>query len=107
VQNAVQAMPEGGRLGVHLKRDDGAARIDIQDTGSGISPEHLPRVFDPFFTTKPEGQGTGMGLSVSYGIISHHHGTIQASSKPGEGALFTIRLPLQAVPDPASGEVEA
>jgi len=106
VQNAVQAMPDGGRLRVHLQRDDGVAVIEIEDTGSGISPEHLARVFDPFFTTKPEGQGTGMGLSVSYGIISRHHGTIQASSKPGEGALFTIRLPMQAAPDEASQESE-
>ncbi len=106
VQNAVQAMPDGGRLRVHLQRDDGVAVIEIEDTGSGISPEHLARVFDPFFTTKPEGQGTGMGLSVSYGIISRHHGTIHVSSKPGEGALFTIRLPMQAAPDEASQESE-
>jgi signal transduction histidine kinase len=106
VQNAVQAMPDGGRLGVHLKRDDGVAVIEIKDTGSGIPPEHLARVFDPFFTTKPEGQGTGMGLSVSYGIISRHHGTIHVSSQPGEGALFTIRLPMQAAPDAASQESE-
>ena len=106
VQNAVQAMPDGGQLGVHLKRDDGVAVIEIKDTGSGIPPEHLARVFDPFFTTKPEGQGTGMGLSVSYGIISRHHGTIHVSSQPGEGALFTIRLPMQAAPDAASQESE-
>lgn len=106
VQNAVQAMPDGGRLRVHLQRDDGVAVIEIEDTGSGIPPEHLARVFDPFFTTKPEGQGTGMGLSVSYGIISRHHGTIHVSSKPGEGALFTIRLPMQAAPDEASQESE-
>ena len=104
VQNAVQAMPDGGRLGVRLNRDDGFAVLAVEDTGNGISPEHLPRVFDPFFTTKPEGQGTGMGLSVSYGIISRHHGTIQASSKLGEGAQFTIRLPLQPALDAAGEE---
>jgi signal transduction histidine kinase len=104
VQNAVQAMPDGGRLSVRLNRDDGFAVLAVEDSGNGISPEHLPRVFDPFFTTKPEGQGTGMGLSVSYGIISRHHGSIQASSRLGEGAQFTIRLPLQAAPDTAGEE---
>lgn len=107
VQNAVQAMPDGGQLGVRLSRDDGYALIEIEDTGTGISPEHLPRIFDPFFTTKPEGQGTGMGLSVSYGIVSHHHGTIQVRSRPAEGARFTIRLPLQVAPEEASQETEA
>ena len=107
VQNAVQAMPDGGRLGVHLRRDDGYAVVEVQDTGMGISPEHLPRVFDPFFTTKPEGQGTGMGLSVSYGIISRHHGTIEANSKPGEGARFTIRLPLRTPAGEATPEEDS
>jgi signal transduction histidine kinase len=107
VQNAVQAMPDGGRLGVHLRRDDSYAVVEIQDTGTGISPEHLPRVFDPFFTTKPEGQGTGMGLSVSYGIISRHHGTIDAISPPGEGAQFTIRLPLRTTEGEATPEEDS
>ncbi|MCJ7512290.1 MAG: ATP-binding protein [Anaerolineales bacterium] len=107
VQNAVQAMPNGGRLGVRLAPDDGHALIEVRDTGTGISPENLPRVFDPFFTTKPEGQGTGMGLSVSYGIISRHNGTISVSSKPGEGTLFTVRLPLDAAPAAGDQESEA
>ncbi len=103
VQNAVQAMPDGGRLRVGLTRNDGQAVIEVEDTGIGITPENLPRVFDPFFTTKAEGQGTGMGLSVSYGIIGRHEGTIGVQSKVGEGSVFTIRLPLQA---PPSGEVQ-
>jgi two-component system NtrC family sensor kinase len=67
--------------------------IAIADTGIGIPPENLTRVFDPFFTTKPEGEGTGLGLSVSYGIVSRHGGKIGVESKVGQGTTFTILLP--------------
>jgi signal transduction histidine kinase len=67
--------------------------IAVQDTGTGIPAEHLNRIFDPFFTTKPEGEGTGLGLSVGYGIISNHNGRIDVHSTPGEGTTFTIWLP--------------
>ena len=77
ISNAIQAMPSGGTLRVNLSQSDGAAAIAIQDNGIGISPEHQTRIFDPFFTTKPEGEGTGLGLSVSYGIISNHSGRIE------------------------------
>ncbi len=94
IHNAVQAMPNGGSLRIGLKKVDVTAQISIQDTGCGISPEHLQRIFDPFFTTKPEGEGTGLGLSVSYGIITNHHGKINVESEPGKGTTFTILLPI-------------
>ena len=93
VTNAVQAMPEGGTLRAALSSQNGQAEIEISDTGVGIPPENLTRIFDPFFTTKPEGEGTGLGLSVSYGIISEHGGKIDVESTPGEGTTFRITLP--------------
>jgi signal transduction histidine kinase len=95
IQNAVQAMPEGGRLAVRLRKDDGTATIEVEDSGIGIPPENLSRIFDPFFTTKPEGQGTGMGLSTSYGIIARHGGVIDVKSTMGAGSTFTVRIPVQ------------
>ncbi len=91
--NAVQAMPEGGRLSVTASRDDGRVVITVSDTGCGIAKEDLPRIFDPFFTTKEVGAGTGLGLSVSYGIIKKHGGRISVESSPGKGSQFTIVLP--------------
>ena len=67
--------------------------ISVADNGCGIKPEHLDKVFDPFFTTKPVGQGTGLGLSVSYGIIEQHGGSIELESEVDIGSTFTIRLP--------------
>jgi two-component system NtrC family sensor kinase len=94
IDNAVHAMPEGGTLRINLSQVSSAAAIAIQDSGKGIEPEHLRRIFDPFFTTKPEGEGTGLGLSVSYGIISSHNGRIDVESEVGEGTTFTILLPV-------------
>jgi len=68
--------------------------VRITDTGCGISPENQSRVFEPFFTTKDVGSGTGLGLSVSYGIIGQHHGLIELSSKPGQGTIVTIKIPV-------------
>jgi signal transduction histidine kinase len=95
VHNAVQAMPDGGTLRVNLSRAEGVVAIAVQDTGIGIPTENLHRVFDPFFTTKPEGEGTGLGLSVSYGIVSHHNGRIEVESEVGKGTTFTILLPME------------
>lgn len=95
IHNAVQAMPRKGVLSIRLQQVDSTAYIAVQDTGCGIEPEHLKRIFDPFFTTKPEGEGTGLGLSVSYGIIANHHGKIDVDSVVGEGTTFTIVLPVQ------------
>jgi signal transduction histidine kinase len=94
IHNAVQAMPNKGSLRIALEGADNFARITIQDTGFGIPTENLKRIFDPFFTTKPEGEGTGLGLSVSYGIIANHHGKIEVESELGSGTTFTIVLPI-------------
>lgn len=93
IQNAIQAMPAGGTLRANLSLAAGAMAIAIADTGVGIPPENLTRIFDPFFTTKPEGEGTGLGLSVSYGIVSRHGGKIGVESKVGQGTTFTVLLP--------------
>jgi two-component system NtrC family sensor kinase len=94
ILNAVQAMPNGGRLSLAAtaSADDNSCWITVSDTGSGIQPEHRSQLFNPFFTTKPT--GTGLGLSVSYGIIKDHGGTIKVSSTPGAGATFVVQLPL-------------
>ena len=94
INNAVQAMPDRGALHIRLTQADGYAVTSFADTGTGIAPEHLHRIFDPFFTTKPEGQGTGLGLSVGYGIVASHGGRIEVSSVVGQGSTFTIYLPL-------------
>ncbi len=102
IQNAIQAMPDGGILRINLSQAPGAVALAVQDTGIGIPPENLGRVFDPFFTTKKEGEGTGLGLSVSYGIISRHGGRIGVESKVGQGTTFTILLPTaERPPEPS------
>jgi two-component system NtrC family sensor kinase len=70
--------------------------VSISDTGSGIPVEHLGKIFDPFFTTKAVGEGAGLGLSISFGIIKRHGGEIEVTTIPGEGATFTVRLPVSA-----------
>jgi len=83
--------------------NDNTAVVAFQDSGVGIPPENLSRIFDPFFTTKPEGQGTGLGLSVSYGIISNHNGHIQVESNVGKGSTFTVILPIDLTPPQGVG----
>jgi PAS domain S-box-containing protein len=94
--NALDAMPEGGRLDIKMKKTDGLVEIVFSDTGTGIEESVMDRIFDPFFTTKPFGKGTGLGLSICYGIIREHNGTIAVKSKKGEGTTFVIRLPVQS-----------
>jgi signal transduction histidine kinase len=94
IQNAIQAMPAGGTLRINLSQAAGALAVAVEDTGVGIPAEDLGRIFDPFFTTKKEGEGTGLGLSVSYGIISRHGGKIGVESAVGKGTTFTILLPV-------------
>jgi two-component system NtrC family sensor kinase len=96
--NAKDAMPGGGRLNVSTSNGD-AVSVRVSDTGSGIAPEHIQRIYDPFFTTKAtpkEGQsrGTGLGLSVTYGIIQEHAGKIRVESNPGAGTTFALDFPL-------------
>ncbi|MGC8736322.1 MAG: ATP-binding protein [Dissulfurimicrobium sp.] len=95
ITNAAQAMTKNGKLHIKssLDKNKNYIEIYITDTGKGIPPELLPHIFDPFFTTKGEG-GTGLGLSVSYGIIKNHKGDISVESKVGKGTTFTIRLPI-------------
>lgn len=92
--NAAQAMEERGTITIHTEPVGDEVQIAITDTGQGIAPDNLAKLFDPFFTTKPVGQGTGLGLSVSYGIIKHHGGHIDVQSEPGKGTTFTVRLPV-------------
>jgi PAS domain S-box-containing protein len=92
--NAIHAMPDGGVLQVNVAQKDGAIRMVIADTGSGISEKDLSQIFTPFFTTKEVGKGTGLGLTVVHGIIQEHGGSISVQSKPGQGTAFTIDLPL-------------
>ncbi len=95
ITNAVQAMPKGGDLTIRASREN-ANRIivQVQDTGTGISKEHLGHIFDPFFTTKDVGKGTGLGLSVSYGVIKKHGGQIKVKSEVGKGTTFVVVLPI-------------
>jgi signal transduction histidine kinase len=95
ISNAVQAMPDGGSLTVRTAAAGDGVHVAFEDTGTGIEPENVSRIFDPFFTTKPDVSGTGLGLSVSLGIIQSHGGTIDVESRLGEGTTFTVKLPVE------------
>jgi signal transduction histidine kinase len=97
ILNAIQAMPEGGRLTLRTSANNSQVIIEVQDTGCGISPENMRKLFTPFFTTKEKGKGVGLGLAVAHGIIQRHQGRIEVQSKEGEGTTFTIYLPLTEV----------
>lgn len=100
LMNSEQAIKHKGtiRITTSYLKESGQVQIILQDNGEGIPEEILPKVFDPFFTTKAVGEGTGLGLSVSYGIIKDHRGEIQVSSKPGESTQFLILLPVSENP---------
>jgi PAS domain S-box-containing protein len=93
ILNARDAMPNGGRISIHTRLVETSLVVDFRDTGIGMAPEIIARIYDPFFTTKEVGQGTGLGLALSYGIVQEHGGRIFVESRPGEGAHFTIKLP--------------
>jgi CheY-like chemotaxis protein len=93
-EHAIRSHRGKGCLWVKLTSGDGLGVITVEDDGPGIPPELLSRVFDPFYTTKPEGEGTGLGLSVSAGIVADHHGRIAATGRPDGGVRFTVELPL-------------
>jgi signal transduction histidine kinase len=108
VVNGIQAMDAGGRLSIKLERGmktqpevaNAAPRdvlsIVVKDEGKGIAPDDVERVFEPFFTTKGVGEGTGLGLSVTYGIVADHGGWISVESREGKGSTFTVHLPTSA-----------
>ncbi len=105
--NALQAMPGGGTIEIAIDRGRGLPPVDVggdeteylclrvTDEGEGISQENLPHIFEPFFTTKDIGEGTGLGLAVTYGIIREHGGWIVVKSAPGEGSTFSVYLPVK------------
>jgi signal transduction histidine kinase len=102
VNNALYAMPEGGRLVVETAEQERYGRkwltLTVRDTGIGIPPENLERIFEPFFTTRGDRGGTGLGLSVTYGIVTDHAGMIEVESKLKSGSTFIVWLPLDEAP---------
>jgi two-component system NtrC family sensor kinase len=96
--NAAHAVKDGGDVRVETRQEGRTAVVRVSDTGAGIAPEHLKKIFDPFFTTKPVGDGTGLGLSVTYSIVERHGGTITVESRLGVGATFTVAIPMDAQP---------
>jgi len=91
--NAIHASASGSAINVALFADGDYAVVEISDRGEGIEEKDMPHIFNPFFSTKPEGEGTGLGLSVSYGIIKKHDGEILLESEKGKGTCVRIRLP--------------
>lgn len=100
--NAAHALREQGVITLRTGAADGWVWIEVGDNGCGIAPENLHRIFEPFFTTKPVGSGTGLGLSLSYGIVNRHGGRIEVASVLGQGTRFTVHLPVQP-PQAAAG----
>ena len=96
IVNAIEAMPEGGRLKVRTKLEPVDVMVEVRDNGPGIPPEVQARIFEPFFTTKPVGEGTGLGLDTSMRIVRRHHGNIRFETKPGD-TCFQVRLPLKPI----------
>ncbi|MGQ0799966.1 MAG: ATP-binding protein [Pseudomarimonas sp.] len=94
--NAAHAIgPERGRIVVRSGHAGDQVWVEVEDNGCGIPADHLARIFNPFFTTKPVGRGTGLGLSLAYGIVQKHHGRIDVRSEPGRGSCFRVTLPVR------------
>jgi signal transduction histidine kinase len=92
--NAVHAMPEGGTLEVLGHADDLGVTIEVSDSGCGIEAGNISKIFDPFFTTKPTGEGTGLGLWLTYEIVRNYNGEISVESDIGKGSRFIMRFPV-------------
>jgi signal transduction histidine kinase len=107
--NAAHAIKEHGTITLRTGHDTETVWIEVEDSGAGIPAENLKRIFEPFFTTKPVGAGTGLGLSVSYGIVQKHQGRIDVRSEPGKGTVFRVILPIdhQAADDELVAETVA
>jgi CheY-like chemotaxis protein len=108
-EQAVMKATNRGRLLIKTEQVRNFIRITFRDNGVGIAKKDLPKIFDPFFTTKGVGEGTGLGLSLSYGIIKEHDGRIYAKSNPGKGATFVVEIPIIAredEPEPPKTVVE-
>jgi len=108
IRNGAEAMPDGGNLHVSVRAVPASpelpahAELVVKDSGAGIASDDIERIFDPFFTTKR--RGTGLGLATVYRIVADHQGTIEVSSTPGSGAVFTVSLPLAELPSPAEAQ---
>jgi two-component system NtrC family sensor kinase len=98
IDNAIDALDESGTITIRTFEQDGFYAIAIRDDGSGMDQDTSEHIFEPFFTTKAVGEGTGMGLSLSYGIVQAHRGTIDVQSAPGTGTEFIVRIPLDFAP---------
>jgi len=96
VKNAVEAMPDGGRVTVSARAEPQGLVVEVADTGPGIPPEALAKVFEPFYSHKAKGKGTGLGLVISKDLVEKQGGTLQIANRPEGGALFTVRVPLLA-----------
>jgi signal transduction histidine kinase len=102
IANAIEAMPEGGKLVITIEDKENEVTLKVRDTGIGIPEKHLESIFEPFFTTKQIGKGTGLGLAITYGIIKIHKGQILVESNADKtrgptGTIFTIKLPRQEI----------
>lgn len=93
IKNAIDAMPQGGAINIKTYQKDSHIAVQVKDTGVGLAPSIRERIFDPFFTTKGP-QSSGLGMSVSYGIVHRHRGTIEVDSIPGKGTTFTVKIPI-------------
>ncbi len=98
IDNAIDASPTGGKIEIATANEPGMLTVSIEDHGTGIAAEILPRIFEPFFTTKPQGSGTGLGLEIVHRIVTQNFGgTVEVKSMPGS-TRFTVRLPVHEAP---------